>query len=94
MKQILYAVNANGIAAIDKDKKTIWYQTENLTVDLLENYNGNTITEIVSFSMDETTVVANATISGGAYAVISIDLATKAVETLSVDKKLESIARR
>ena len=93
-RKLPYAVNKNGLAAIDKDKKTIWYQTENSTVDLLKGYSGNTITEIVSFSMDETTVVANATISGGAYAVISIDLATKAVETLSVNKKLESIARR
>ena len=93
-KHLPYAANSKGVAGISKNKKTIYYQDGENTVNLLANYTGNAITEIVSFNLDEKVALVNASIDGGNYVTLNIDLASKTVTNLKVNKPLDSIVRR
>lgn len=96
-KKLPFAANSKAVAAVSKDKKTIYYQEGNLaTVNLLANYaKKNEIGAIYSFNMDEDTILLNASLQqGSGYTTLSIDLATKEVTKLSVNKQFDSMVKR
>ena len=93
-RRLPFATNSKGIAGMSKDKKTVYYTSGDTTVNLLANYTENTITEICSFNLDEEAALINATITGGAYITLSIDLKTQAITKLAVNKPLDSMCRR
>lgn len=97
-KLIPFAVNSNAIVALSKDRKTMYYQKgrDSTTIDLLANYASKSeIGSIHSFNLDETTLLINASLaSGSGYTTVSIDLDTKAVTKLSLDKQLDSLVNR
>lgn len=94
-KKFPFAANNDGVAAISLEKTTIYYQEgKKDTVNLLENYSGNTIREICSFNIDDEVALVSASITGGAYVTLSVDLASKEVTKLGINKPLDSMVRR
>lgn len=97
-KRLPFAANTNGVAAIDVTKTTIYYQEgKKDTVNLLEKYDssiGNSITEILSFNLDDEVALVNTYVRGGAYITMSIDLSTREITKLGINKRLDSMVRR
>ncbi len=84
------AASNNVIAALDNDKKTIWYHTGNTTVDLREK-DTTKIQFIYSFTLLEDQLIYNAVKSSGGYVMVSIDLKTKEATKLPIEKRSESM---
>ena len=84
--------NTTGIAALSSDKKTIYYQSNGTTKDLLANdANNATFFGIYSFKLEEKELIYNAVKLNGGYITVSIDLATGTAKKLPLEKKVESM---
>lgn len=93
-KKMPFAVNKNGIAAISKDQKTIYYTSKNVTKNLLENdENKNSISTIYSFSLDDETLIYNASKPNGGHIMVSINLATGEATKLPLTEQLETMIK-
>ena len=87
-----FATNTKGFAAISKDQKTIYYHSNGITKDLLENDNNkSSIGTIYSFSLDDKKLVYNAAKKNGGCLMVSIDLASGTATKLPIDYELESM---
>lgn len=87
-----FATNTKGFAAISKDQKTIYYHSNGVTKDLLENDNNkSSIGTIYSFSLDDKKLVYNAAKKNGGCLMVSIDLANGTATKLPIDYELESM---
>ena len=84
--------NTTGIAALSKDKKTIYYQSNGTTKDLLAtDANKALFFGIYSFKLEEKELIYNAVKTNGGYITVSIDLATGTAKKLPLEKKVESM---
>ena len=87
-----FATNTKGFAAISKDQKTIYYHSNGITKDLLENDNNkSSIGTIYSFSLDDKKLVYNAAKKNGGCLMVSIDLVSGTATKLPIDYELESM---
>ncbi|MBO4859823.1 MAG: hypothetical protein J5527_15015 [Treponema sp.] len=92
-----FAANSNGIAAISIDpttrqQKTIYYHSNGVTKDLLENDpNKSQIASIYAFNLYEDALIYNAVKNNGGYLMVSIDLKTGKATKLPIEKKVESM---
>ena len=88
-----FNANTTGIAALSKDKKTVYFHKEGVTKDLLANdLNKTRIERIYSFSLEEDQLIYNAKVSDGSYIMVSIDLDdTNHVNLLPLTKQVESM---
>lgn len=90
--QLPVVTNSNGLAAITKDYKTIYYHSGDTTIDLIA---GTTyqpdIASIYSFKLQENELIYNAVKLNGGYIMVSIDLTTGVDTKLPLEKKVESM---
>ena len=84
--------NTTGIAALSSDKTTIYYQTNDETINLLANDSNIALCYgIYSFRLQEDKMIYNAVKTNGGYITVSIDLATGTAKKLPLEKKVESM---
>ena len=82
--------NAKGIAALSSDKKTIYYQSNGTTTDLLDSDpNKSLISVIYSFKLQDDVLIYNAQKGNGGFIMVSIDLATGEATKLPITNKVE-----
>ena len=87
-----FAANSNGIAAISKDQKTIYYHSKGVTTDLLaKDKNKSQVAAIYAFNLYDDVLIYNAVNKNGGYLMISIDLETGTATKLPIEKKVESM---
>ena len=88
-----FNANTTGIAALSKDRKTVYFHKEGITKDLLENdTNKSRIERIYSFELEEEQLIYNAKVTDGSYIMVSIDLDnTSNVNLLPLTKQVESM---
>jgi len=87
-----FATSSKGLAAIDKEQKTIYYHANGSTQDLLANdSNKSSIGTIYSFTLNDDTLIYNAVKKNGGYLMVSIDIATGTATKLPIEKKVESM---
>jgi len=87
-----FVANADGIAALAVDKKTIYYHSNNVTKDLLESdQNKASFFGIYAFKLQDKELIYNAVKTNGSYITVSIDLATGTAKKLPLEKKVESM---
>lgn len=84
--------NTTGIAALSSDKTTIYYQTNDETINLLANDSNIALCYgIYSFRLQEDKLIYNAVKKTGGYITVSVDLATGATTKLPLEKQVESM---
>lgn len=93
-KKMPFQSNTNGIAAISKDQKTVYYITEDEVIDLLADDPNKTIVDrIYCISLSDTTLMYNGTKRNGGHVTVSIDLNTREAEKLAFTQQLESMIK-
>lgn len=87
-----FTTTAKGIAGIAENKKSILYSHDGTTENLLKNYESvSNIATIHAFTMDEKSLLLNATTTGGGHITLKQDLATGEVTKLKFSAALKSI---
>ncbi len=87
-----FTSTATGIAAISEDGKTIYYYSNGVVTDLLENdENRSNIDSIYAFTLSESKLIYNAINKRRGNITVSIDLTAKTAKTLPLTESVESM---